>query len=439
MDDMNYSGTDVEYETEEEKKGFKLTRGMLIIIVLVLIAIITVVIIVIAKRPKKPAPKYSAADFEKLESRMKEEASLYVSQNFIQLNSEEYRIELKDLLYENGGSIDSSKVRAAKICEGYVIATKKYTEVYKPYIKCQDLYTTKGYKEDKKSTTKKQTTTKKDNKAPNIIIIGEKEINLTVGDTYNEQGADATDEEDGDISSKVKISGSVDTSKAGTYEITYSVSDSSGQIKEAKRIVKVQTRPVATTKQNTTHQVTTRPNVTTTTKKYVQTTKRITTPPTIRLNGSTVIKLIKGASYSEPGYSAVDANGNNITSRVSVSSNIDTSTPGTYYVKYYVTDSYGNSSSASRTIRVEDNYIALSGVTLSPSGNITMKIGTSKSFRVSFTPSNASNKNVSWATSNSYVATVSNGTVYAKSVGTAVVTVYATDNKHYSVTINVIR
>ena len=97
MDNMNYSGTDVEYETEEEKKGFKLTRGMLIIIVLVLIAIITVVIIVIAKRPKKPVSKYSAADFEKLESRMKEEASLYVSQNFIQLNSEEYRIELKDL------------------------------------------------------------------------------------------------------------------------------------------------------------------------------------------------------------------------------------------------------------------------------------------------------------------------------------------------------
>ena len=47
---------------------------------------------------------------------------------------------------------------------------------------------------------------------------------------------------------------------------------------------------------------------------------------------------------------------------------------------------------------------------------------------------------IKWTSSKKSVATVSaSGLVKAKSVGTAVITVYATDNKHYSVTINVIR
>ena len=434
MDDMNYSGTDVEYEEEKPKKGFKITRGMLILIAIVVIIIIAIIVIIISNKPKKPVEKYNTSDFKKLESRMKEEASLYVSQNFIELNSEELRIDLKDLLYENGGSIDSGKVRAAKICSGYVIATKKEKESYKPYIKCKDLYTTKGYKDSKTTTTTKKTT-QKENKLPDVIIIGDANITLQVGDTYKELGADATDYEDGDISSKVKITGSVDTSKAGTYIITYSVSDSTGQISEAKRTVTVQTKSTTTKQQQ---QTTTRQYINTTTRKNT-TAKRITAAPTIKLSGSSIIKLVKGSVYNEPGYSANDALGNNITSRVSVNSNIDTSTPGTYYVKYYVTDTYGNNASATRTVIVENNYIPLNGISLTPSGSIVMKINTTKSLSVKYTPSNATNKSVSWSSSNSSVASVSNGTVYAKGVGTSVITVHGADSKSYSVTINVIR
>ena len=43
------------------------------------------------------------------------------------------KIDLKELLLENGGSIDSTKVKAASVCDGYVIASKKEN---KHFIKC---------------------------------------------------------------------------------------------------------------------------------------------------------------------------------------------------------------------------------------------------------------------------------------------------------------
>ncbi|WP_298500593.1 immunoglobulin-like domain-containing protein, partial [uncultured Algibacter sp.] len=54
-------------------------------------------------------------------------------------------------------------------------------------------------------------------------------IDLNVGDTYSEQGATATDDLDGDITANIVIGGDVvDTNTAGTYLITYNVSDAAG-------------------------------------------------------------------------------------------------------------------------------------------------------------------------------------------------------------------
>ena len=47
----------------------------------------------------------------------------------------------------------------------------------------------------------------------------------------------ATDDKDGDVSALVRISGEVDTTKNGTYEITYQVTDSSGNTATASRKV----------------------------------------------------------------------------------------------------------------------------------------------------------------------------------------------------------
>ena len=94
--------------------------------------------------------------------------------------------------------------------------------------------------------------TTKEFKAPTIDIIGEKEITLTVGDTYTEKGATAKDEIDGDITNKIEISGSVNTSKAGTYEITYKVKNSKQKETTVKRKITVKEKEKPKPAENTT-------------------------------------------------------------------------------------------------------------------------------------------------------------------------------------------
>jgi len=67
-----------------------------------------------------------------------------------------------------------------------------------------------------------------DTTPPTITLTGSSTINLTVGDTFTDPGATATDDIDGDLTSSITTSGSVDTSTAGTYTIDYSVSDAAG-------------------------------------------------------------------------------------------------------------------------------------------------------------------------------------------------------------------
>ena len=64
-------------------------------------------------------------------------------------------------------------------------------------------------------------------------------MTLNVGEKYTEPGATASDKQDGNITDKIKISGKVDTSKAGTYTIVYTVSDTAGNTTSKKRTVKV--------------------------------------------------------------------------------------------------------------------------------------------------------------------------------------------------------
>lgn len=76
-----------------------------------------------------------------------------------------------------------------------------------------------------------------DTKAPVINIIGNRTMNLNVGDTYAEAGATAQDDTDGDVTAKIIITGTVNTNIAGTYTITYTVSDAAGNIGTAIRTV----------------------------------------------------------------------------------------------------------------------------------------------------------------------------------------------------------
>jgi len=67
-----------------------------------------------------------------------------------------------------------------------------------------------------------------DTTAPVITLIGSSSVDLNVGDTYTEQGATATDNLDGDLTSSIVVTGTVNTSIAGVYTRNYNVSDAAG-------------------------------------------------------------------------------------------------------------------------------------------------------------------------------------------------------------------
>lgn len=63
---------------------------------------------------------------------------------------------------------------------------------------------------------------------PEIKLNGNSIITININEDYKDPGATANDNKDGNITDKIKMSGKVDTSKVGTYTITYTVEDSSG-------------------------------------------------------------------------------------------------------------------------------------------------------------------------------------------------------------------
>ena len=89
-------------------------------------------------------------------------------------------------------------------------------------------------------TEVRRTIVYKDPELPVLTLTGDKEIKLTAGATFTEPGYTATDNVDGDLTAKVVVTGSVDVHKAGTYTLTYTVTDSFGNTVSATRTVTVE-------------------------------------------------------------------------------------------------------------------------------------------------------------------------------------------------------
>jgi len=152
-----------------------------------------------------------------------------------------------------------------------------------------------------------------DTTAP-VITLTDDEVQLNVGDTYAEPGVSAVDEIDGDISANVIVAGdTVDTSAAGTYTLTYNVSDAAGNAaEEVSREVVVSAVIVADL-----------------------------TAPVITLTVGTELNV--GDTYAEPGVSAIDNIDGDVSANVVIAGDtVDTSTEGTYTLTYNVSDSAGN-------------------------------------------------------------------------------------------------
>ena len=82
-----------------------------------------------------------------------------------------------------------------------------------------------------------------DRPPPIIALIGDSTITITAGDTYTELGAIATDDRGGVVTSRIVITGTVDSDVPGTYTLTYSVRDNVGNEAAIVRKVVVASPP----------------------------------------------------------------------------------------------------------------------------------------------------------------------------------------------------
>lgn len=166
-----------------------------------------------------------------------------------------------------------------------------------------------------------------DTTIPAITLVGEAKIVIECGDPYEEQGATATDACDGDISESIVIAGDVvNTSRTGTYVVTYNVTDSQeNDAEEVVRVIRVEDTQV----------------------------------PVITVNGEAEVTVECGDPYEDPGASATDYCDGDLTGEIVVAGDVvDVNTVGTYVITFNVTDGQGHiAEEVTRTVIVEDTTI----------------------------------------------------------------------------------
>lgn len=98
------------------------------------------------------------------------------------------------------------------------------------------------------TVTDRQVVTIRDMTGPTITMNGPSAVTITIGNTYVDEGATATDIVDGNVTARIQTVGVVDTSVVGTYSITYDVSDNAGnRAIQRIRTVNVAAAPVDNT------------------------------------------------------------------------------------------------------------------------------------------------------------------------------------------------
>ena len=171
----------------------------------------------------------------------------------------------------------------------------------------------------------------KDVTAPELRLNGDATITMAVGTEFVDPGYTATDDYDGDVTSKVVVSGSVDNSKAGTYELTYTASDTAGNTTSKKRTIIFEKLG----------------NLEISLGSIVD-----GVTPQISLKGSNPYCMVKGGTYIEPGATATDNVDGNITDKIAVTNKVTGNLMGAFRIVYKVEDSSGNEAIAYRAVIV---------------------------------------------------------------------------------------
>jgi hypothetical protein len=145
----------------------------------------------------------------------------------------------------------------------------------------------------------------RDTVKPVITLLGSNPDKLQIFRSYADLGATASDANDGNLTNKIIKVSNIDSSKIGTYTITYTVRDSANNEATAVRTVNV--------------------------------VKDDTIKPVITLNGEAVVSLKKGTNYIEKGATASDNIDGNISNKIIISGSVLTNIVGTYFITYKVT------------------------------------------------------------------------------------------------------
>jgi len=177
-----------------------------------------------------------------------------------------------------------------------------------------------------------RTVTVEDNTIPVISLIGTSSITIERYENYLDAGATAQDSFDGDLTASIVTVNLVDTSVPATYTVSYNVSDRVGN--DAVTV----TRTVSIVD---------------------------TTPPSITLLGSSTINVERFTPYTDPG--------SIITGEFErgIIENVNTNVVGSYNYIYTATDDQNNTSTATRTVIVEDTTAP--EITLVGSSTITIE------------------------------------------------------------------
>ena len=222
---------------------------------------------------------------------------------------------------------------------------------------------------------------------PTITLDGGNPYIIDYKEEFKEPGYSGTYNKK-NITNNIKVSGKVNSKKLGDYKITYKVKEN-GFKKQVVRIVKVRdiTKPkielatsgdiyVCPSKKyqpsykatdNYDGDITKRVNVITSSNSvrfsvidragnYRVLTKKIiykdNESPILTLKGEDYLNIYLNEEYKESGYKAIDNCDGDISSKVVTEGSVDTNTPGTYTIKYKVSDNAGGSDSKERKVNV---------------------------------------------------------------------------------------
>ena len=176
------------------------------------------------------------------------------------------------------------------------------------------------------ATATRQVIVEGDTTAPVITILGEADVSINQYTPYIDAGATATDEVDGDLTSSIVTTGVVNTSVEGNYIITYTVSDTSG-------------------------------NTTTATRQVIV--EGDTTAPVITILGEADVSINQYTPYIDAGATATDNVDGDLTSSIVTTGVVNTSVEGNYIITYTVSDTSGNTATATRQVVVVVQNLAI--------------------------------------------------------------------------------